>query len=158
MDYVIRKGEERDVSSLMALIKELAEFEKMPEHVKTTEAQLLEDWQKHKAFDFLVAETEKGVVGISLYYPRYSTWNGRCLYLEDLYVKSDLRGTGIGLALLNATAAEARKTGALRLDWQVLDWNADAVRFYERIGAHIERERWNCKWDLWEGLNLVHSP
>ncbi len=148
MDYTIRKGEARDISSLMALIKELAKFEKMPEQVRTNEAQLLEDWQVHKAFDFLVADTANGVVGISLYYPRYSTWNGRCMYLEDLYVKAELRGNGIGLALLNATAEEAKKTGALRLDWQVLDWNSDAVRFYERIGAHIEREWWNCKWDL----------
>ncbi len=148
MKYSIRKGEERDIPSLMALIKELAEFEKMPEHVKTTEAQLLEDWQTHNAFDFLVAEVDGVVVGISLYYPRYSTWNGRCYYLEDLYVKPELRGAGIGLALLNATADEARKAGANRLDWQVLDWNSDAVRFYERIGANIEREWWNCKWDL----------
>ena len=148
MEYQIRKGEARDISSLMALIKELAEFEKMPEYVKTTEAQLLEDWQTHRAFDFLVADTNNGVVGISLYYPRYSTWNGRCIYLEDLYVKSDLRGLGIGLALLNATKEEALSYGAGRLDWQVLDWNSDAVRFYERIGANIEREWWNCKLDL----------
>ena len=148
MEYTIRKGAKKDISSLMALIKELAEFEKMPEYVNTTKSQLLEDWQVHKAFDFLVADTENGVVGIALYYPRYSTWNGRCMYLEDLYVKSDFRSQGIGLDLLKATATEATKLGAGRLDWQVLDWNTDAVRFYERLGAHVEREWWNCKWDL----------
>lgn len=152
MKHIIRSGEEKDIPSLMALIHELAEFEKAPDMVVNNETRLLEDWQKHKSFDFLVAELNGEVVGISLYYPRYSTWNGRCYYLEDLYVKPNLRGAGIGLDLLNATANEARKTGADRLDWQVLDWNADAVRFYERIGAHVEREWWNCKWDLKQAL------
>lgn len=132
----------------MALIHELAEFEKAPEQVRNTKEQLLEDWQEHRAFDFLVAEAEGQVIGISLYYPRYSTWNGRCYYLEDLYVKPEFRGQGVGLKLLRATAEEAKQAGAGRLDWQVLDWNTDAVRFYERIGAHIEREWWNCKWAL----------
>lgn len=148
MNYVIRAGEAKDISALMGLIHELAEFEKAPEKVVNDEERLLEDWQQHKAFDFLVAEVDDEVVGISLYYPRYSTWNGRCYYLEDLYVKPPFRSHGIGLALLKATAREARKAGAGRLDWQVLDWNADAVRFYERIGAFVEKEWWNCKWDL----------
>jgi len=148
MDFTIRKGEERDIPAVMQHIHELAEFEKAPEMVVNTKEKLLEDWKLHKAFDFLVVEINDEVVGISLYYPRYSTWNGRCYYLEDLYVKPHLRGKGIGLALLNATADEARKAGADRLDWQVIDWNEGAVRFYERIGAHIEKEWWNCKWDL----------
>ncbi len=144
----IRKGTEKDIPALMGLIHELAEFEKAPEEVETTEACLLEDWKEHRAFDFLVAELDGEVVGISLYYPRYSTWKGRCFYLEDLVVRPHLRGKGIGLALLKATADEARKAGAIRLDWQVLDWNEGAVRFYEKIGAHIEKEWWNCKWRI----------
>lgn len=147
-EYSIRKGEERDIPDLMGLIHELAEFEKAPEQVRMTESQLLADWKEHKAFDFLVAEVDGKVVGISLYYPRYSTWNGRCFYLEDLYVKPEFRGGGIGLALLKATGDEALKAGAGRLDWQVLDWNDGAVRFYENQGAHIEREWWNCKLKL----------
>lgn len=153
MNYKIRAGEAKDISALMELIHELAEFEKAPEKVVNNEDRLLEDWQQHKAFDFLVAEVDGEVVGISLYYPRYSTWNGRCYYLEDLYVKPQFRSHGIGLALLKATAGEARKAGAGRLDWQVLDWNADAVRFYERIGAFVEKEWWNCKWDLKEKID-----
>lgn len=148
MNFTVRKGKESDIAALMILIHELAEFEKAPEKVANTKDQLLADWREHQAFDFLVAEMDDQVVGISLYYPRYSTWNGRCFYLEDLYVKPEMRGNGIGLALLKATAEEARQAGAGRLDWQVLDWNVDAVRFYERIGAHIEKEWWNCKWDL----------
>lgn len=146
--YEIRKGHEKDIPALMQHIRELAEFEKAPHMVATDEARLQEDWQEHKAFDFLVAESDGAVVGISLYYPRYSTWQGRCYYLEDLYVKPDFRNTGIGLALLQATAEEARQAGAGRLDWQVLDWNSDAVRFYEKLGANIEKEWWNCKMKL----------
>lgn len=148
INFTIRKGEERDIPALMQHIHDLAEFEKMPEEVDVTTDTLLADWKDHKAYDFLVAELEGEVVGVSLYYPRYSTWKGRCFYLEDLIVQPHLRGNGIGLALLNATADEARKAGAIRLDWQVLDWNEDAVRFYERIGAHIEKEWWNCKWRI----------
>lgn len=146
--YEVRKGKDRDIPALMAHIRELAEFEKAPEQVVTSEEQLLEDWKEHKAFDFLVAESDGNVVGISLYYPRYSTWKGRCYYLEDLYVKPDFRNTGIGLALLKATAEEARANGAGRLDWQVLDWNSEAVRFYEKLGADIEKDWWNCKMKL----------
>lgn len=141
----IRKGTHTDIPALMALIHELAHFEKAPEMVANTEEKLLEDWQAHKAFDFLVAETDGEVIGISLYYPRYSTWQGRCYYLEDLYVKPEHRGKGIGLDLLKATAEEARKAGAGRLDWQVLDWNEGAVRFYENQGAVVEKVWWNCK-------------
>lgn len=143
--YEIRKGEERDIPALMALIKELAEFERAPEQVCTDEKILLRDWKEHQSFDFLVAEINDKVVGISLYYPRYSTWNGRCYYLEDLYVQPDARGMGVGKALLLATVEEAKKGGAGRLDWQVLDWNEGAVRFYKSLGAHIEKEWWNCK-------------
>lgn len=145
IQYEIRKGEERDIPDLMALIKELAEFERAPEMVATNEEVLKKDWQEHHSFDFLVAEMNGKVVGISLYYPRYSTWNGRCYYLEDLYVQPVARGVGAGKALLLATVEEAKKAGAGRLDWQVLDWNESAVRFYESLGAHIEKEWWNCK-------------
>ena len=146
--HIIRAGEERDILKLMELIMDLAIFEKAPEKVANSEEKLKEDWNEHKAFDFLVAELSGEVVGISLYYPRYSTWQGRCYYLEDLYVKPECRGRSIGLDLLRATAEEARKAGANRLDWQVLDWNSGAVRFYEKEGAYVEKEWWNCKLPL----------
>lgn len=146
--YEIRKGEEKDIPSLMALIRELAEFERAPEKVINNEEKLCDDWKVYKAFDFLVIELEKKVVGISLYYPRYSTWNGRCIYLEDLYVREKFRGNGLGKALLLATIEEAKKAGASRLDWQVLDWNEGAVRFYKSLGAVIEKDWWNCKLEI----------
>ncbi len=147
-NLVIRSGTAADIPALMQLIRELAEFEKAPEKVRNSESQLLEDWETHKSFDFLVAEIDSEIVGISLFYPRYSTWNGRCYYLEDLYVKPEFRGHKIGLKLLQKTAEIAKEDGVKRLDWQVIDWNEGAVRFYENLGAHIEKEWWNCKWEI----------
>lgn len=142
---VIRPGNTDDIDDLMKLIRELAEFEKAPEMVDNNSEKLREDFVAHKAFDFLVAQVDGEVVGISLYYPRYSTWRGRCMYLEDLYVQPKYRGMGIGLKLLQATAEIAKRSGAVRLDWQVLDWNTPAVEFYEKQGAVVEKEWWNCK-------------
>lgn len=147
MEAQIRKGKAEDMPGLLALIKELALYEKAPQEVITTEAELLQDWQ-NEAYDFLVMHEGDELVGISLFYPRYSTWKGLCFYLEDLYVKEVHRGKGYGKALLLATADEARAHGAKRLDWQVLDWNEPAVKFYESLGANIEKEWWNCKWWL----------
>ena len=147
MKTIIRLGTAADMGALLALIKELAEYERAPEEVDNTEAQLLADW-KAAWFEFLVAELKGEVVGISLYYKRYSTWKGTCFYLEDLYVKAELRGQGIGLALLRETAKTAKAAGAIRLDWQVIDWNSPAVDFYKKLGANIETEWWNCKLDL----------
>ena len=144
-NIIIREGKEGDIPEVMKMIRELAEFEKAPHMVKMDEATLMEDWQVHKAFTFIIAELDSQIAGMSLFYPRYSTWQGRCYYLEDLYVKPNFRNHGVGLALLKATAEEARIAGAGRLDWQVLDWNTDAVRFYERLGANVEKEWWNCK-------------
>lgn len=145
---LIREGNEGDIPALMQMIRDLAEFEKAPHLVEMDEQRLFEDWSVHKAFRFVVAEQDSEIAGMSLFYPRYSTWQGRCYYLEDLYVKPEFRNRGVGLALLQATADEARIAGAGRLDWQVLDWNKDAVRFYERLGAVVEREWWNCKLKL----------
>lgn len=147
-ELVIRKGGAGDINSLLALIKDLAEYEKAAHEVSTTAEELARDFAAGR-FEFLVAELSgNGIIGISLYYPRYSTWKGYCYYLEDLYVKSEFRGHGYGKQLLVATAERAREAGAKRLDWQVLDWNDSAVKFYEKLGAHIEKEWWNCKWWL----------
>lgn len=148
MGVVIKQGGEGEIHDLMALIKDLALFEKAPEEVITDADELLADL-KAKRFEYLVLEHEQdGIIGISLYYPRYSTWKGFCYYLEDLYVKPNYRGHGYGKLLLKATADKAREAGAKRMDWQVLDWNESAVKFYEKLGANIEKEWWNCKWWL----------
>ncbi len=144
----IKAGGLAEIPDLLRLIADLAEFEKAPQEVITSEAELQSDWEQGR-FEYLVLEDpEQGIIGISLYYPRYSTWKGYCYYLEDLYVMPEYRGKGYGKRLLEATADKAREAGAKRLDWQVLDWNETAVRFYESIGADIEKEWWNCKWWL----------
>lgn len=144
----IKDGGAAEIGDLMRLIKDLAEFERAPEAVITTPEELLSDWRA-KRFEYLVLEDDlKGIIGISLYFPRYSTWKGHCYYLEDLYVMPEYRGKGYGKLLLEATANKARAAGAKRMDWQVLDWNESAVKFYESIGADIEKEWWNCKWWL----------
>jgi GNAT superfamily N-acetyltransferase len=146
-NFSLRPAQSQDIPEVMRLINELAVYEKAPEKVRNNAQQLLQDWQ-HGSFSLLVAEADGRVVGMSLFYPRYSTWNGRCYYLEDLYVEPPYRGQGMGLALIRATADEARKAGAKRLDWQVIDWNEPAVKFYEQLGATVEKEWWNCKWDI----------
>ena len=125
------------------MIVELAEYEREPDAVAITEAQLCEDgWSEHRAFDCFVAEDATGAVcGFALYHPIYSTWQGRSLYLEDLYVKPDHRRAGVGRALLARVAAEAIAQGCARLDWSVLTWNEPALRVYESIGA-LRMEEW----------------
>lgn len=147
MKAEIRSGREEDIDSLLLLIKELALYERAPEQVVNTSPRLLADW-KAGWFNFLVAQFDGEIIGISLFYKRYSTWTGACFYLEDLYVKPEHRGSGIGLALLKETASIANVEGASRLDWQVIDWNTPAVDFYKKIGANIETEWWNCKLNL----------
>lgn len=147
MKTEISLGREEDMDSLLLLIKELALYEKAPEQVVNTSSKLLADW-KAGWFNFLVAKSAGEIIGISLFYKRYSTWNGACFYLEDLYVKPEHRGGGVGIALLKETASIAKIAGAGRLDWQVIDWNTPAVDFYKKLGANIETEWWNCKLDL----------
>ena len=134
------------MEAVMALIKELAEYEKAPDEV-ITNANLLRDdgFGDNPLFKCLVAEVNEEIVGIALYYPKYSTWKGRCLYLEDLVVRESARRMGIGKMLFDRLVSEARDFGAQRLEWQVLDWNGPAIKFYEKINANLDDEWINCK-------------
>jgi GNAT superfamily N-acetyltransferase len=138
----IRAATEADVPAIYALIVELAVYEREPEAVTITEADLLRDgWGEQPSFTCLVAEAEGAVCGFALYHPTYSTWQGRALYLEDLYVRETHRGRGVGTALLARVAAEAVAQNCARLDWSVLTWNEPALRVYERIGA-LRLDEW----------------
>ena len=97
-----------------------------------------EGFGNQPAFEFFVAEVENKVVGLSLYYYRYSTWKGRCLYLEDLIVTENMRGLGIGKLLFDRTVQHGKDQKCSRMNWQVLDWNTDAIRFYERYHADFD--------------------
>ncbi len=139
----IRRGTTADLPAALALIQELAVYERAPEAVVTTVESMTRDgFGPDRVFDFLLAEaTASGqLLGLALFFPAYSTWKGRMLYLEDLVVTEAARGHGLGLRLFEAVVAEARRQGAVRLRWQVLDWNEPAIRFYQRLGAHLDPE------------------
>lgn len=144
----IRKATKTDIPQVLGLIKELADFEKAPNEVIVTEETLLADgFSDHPLFYTLVREVEGEIVGMALYFYKYSTWKGKVMHLEDLIVKQSERGKGYGKELLNAIIAIAKEEGLKRIDWQVLDWNTPAVQFYESIGAEIQKEWWNCRLD-----------
>lgn len=146
MDIKIRKGEKRDLPSVLALIQELAEYEKAPQEVVTTVESMEKDaFGEFPFFRFFVAEVEGKVIGIAVYFFSYSTWKGRAMYLDDLVVTESMRRFGVGSKLFEALVEEARKIGANRLSWQVLEWNQPAIEFYEKIEAHLDDEWINCK-------------
>ncbi|TGE20451.1 GNAT family N-acetyltransferase [Hymenobacter aquaticus] len=144
-NITIRRGRPDDLARVHELIVELAIYERAPEEVTNTLADMHRDgFGSEPIFGFFVAETpEQGILGIALFYTAYSTWKGRMLYLEDLVVTEAARGTGIGKKLFDAVVAEARRTGAYRLKWQVLEWNEPAIGFYKRIGANLDPEWFN---------------
>ena len=149
MDIKIRKGTPEDVPQVFELVQELALFEKAADQVSNTPEQMLEDgFGPNPIYGLLVAEVDGKIVGISMYYTRYSTWKGKRLYLEDLIVTESMRGSGLGKMLLNATVAEARATQCTGVMWQVLDWNEPAIKFYESYGARLDAEWINCHLDF----------
>lgn len=142
----IRKAIKKDIPVIIDLIKELALYEKAPQEVTITAKQLEEDgFGEAPLFWILLAENEDEVLGMSFYYIRYSTWKGKCLYLEDIVVKEAHRRGGIGKKLFDATVAEAKEMNAALMCWQVLDWNAPAIAFYKKYNANFDDEWLNCK-------------
>ncbi|WP_223652697.1 GNAT family N-acetyltransferase [Hymenobacter psoromatis] len=137
----LRRGREADLPRVLALIQELAEYERAPEAVTNTLAMMRHDgFGPEPIFGFFVLENDADLVGLALFYTAYSTWKGRMLYLEDLVVTEAARRGGYGRQLFDAVVAEARRTGAQRLKWQVLNWNEPAIAFYQKLGATIEAE------------------
>lgn len=137
----IRKGNPEDMKAVLDLIQELADFEKESNAVVVTVEDLVRDgFGPIPLFDVFVAEVEKEIVGIALYYYRYSTWKGKTIHLEDLIVKEKMRGTGLGYALYSEVIKQGKKDKVRRIEWNVLDWNTPAVEFYEKSGAKILNE------------------
>ncbi len=132
------------MSSILRLIRALAEYEREPDAAVATEEDLLRDgFGDAPLFKVLLAEIDGVVVGFALYFFVWSTWRGRkCLHLEDLFVEPDHRGKGAGLALMRALAKEAVDNGCARFVWQVLGWNKPAIDFYERLGARVLDDWW----------------
>jgi len=138
---VLRRGQEADLPRVLALIQELAEFEREPDAVTNTLDMMRRDgFGPTPIFGFFVLENGDDIIGLALFYTAYSTWKGRMLYLEDLVVTEAARRGGYGRQLFDAVVAEAQRTGAQRMKWQVLDWNEPAIAFYKKLGASIEGE------------------
>ncbi|MBK1785743.1 GNAT family N-acetyltransferase [Prauserella cavernicola] len=136
MGNVIRRVRESDVDTVVQLVHDLAEFERAPQECTLTAEQLRTAlFGASPAVFAHVAESDGEVVGFALWFLSFSTWRGvNGIYLEDLYVRPELRGSGLGKALLAALAKECLRRGYARLEWSVLDWNP-AVQFYKAMGA-----------------------
>lgn len=148
MEIEIRKGTREDLPAVLALVHELADFEKAPDAVTNTIADMEEDgFGPNSVFQFYVAVLDGKIRGVALYFTKYSTWKGKGLYLDDLIVTEKFRGKGIGKKLLDAFMMEAIRSKAKQVHWQVLDWNTPASDFYKKVGARIEPEWYDCKMD-----------
>ena len=135
-----------DMLSVLALIKELAIYEKNGNAVTNTVEQLQEDgFEKKSLFKVIVAEHKLRIIGIALYYPRYSTWKGKCIHLDDIIVTKKYRGKGIGEKLMKMLIEDAKKFGAKLLIWEVLGWNTKAIKFYKKLGSKTDNEWTQCK-------------
>lgn len=144
-EITIREGRREDLPRVLELIRELAEYERAPHEVTNTLDQLQEDgFGPHPVYGFFVAERAGIVIGLSLYYWRYSTWKGKRLYLEDIIVTASERGRGAGQQLFNRTMQKAIEENCTGMMWQVLDWNEPAIRFYKKFGAKLDGEWVNC--------------
>ena len=136
MSYIIRLGEVEDMQAVFDLITELAIFEKEPDAVAITVADLVQDgFSENPKFKVFVAEQEHKIIGIALFYERFSTWKGRTIHLEDLIVTQHKQKIGAGKALYTAVLKYAYDHNFNRVAWEVIDWNTNAIDFYKSTGA-----------------------
>lgn len=139
MDISLRFAVEADCPRLLELIQELAVYENAPDEVTVTLKEFVDaGFGEQPVWKAFVAEDETGIIGLALYYTRYSTWKGCRLYLEDFTVTEQYRGKGIGKLLFERVMQEARDKNFNGMTWQVLDWNAPAINFYNKYSAQIE--------------------
>lgn len=140
-NLTIREAKKEDVGRVHHLIKELAIFEKEEDAVNISVQELLEDgFGESSYYSCIVAEFEGEVVGFALYYMRYSTWNGKTVFLEDFLVDKEFRNRGIGELLFEEMLSISKKLKVRQMSWQVLDWNEGAIRFYKRYNSEFQKE------------------
>lgn len=146
MSFTLRKGVKSDCTEVVELIKELAIFEKAEHEMELSVSELENDLFGEKAIcSMFVAVKEGRLIGVAIFYEKYSTWKGRCIYLEDLIVTKSERGIGAGKALFEAVIKEAKERNSGRMEWQVLDWNHGAIDFYKIYEAELDGEWFNGK-------------
>ena len=145
MEIIIRKAVRKDCARMMELIQELATYEKAPDEVTVSLSHFEESgFGANPVWWAFVAEAQGVVIGMALYYIRYSTWKGQRMYLEDILVTEDMRGQKIGSQLMDALIVEAKEKGFNGMNWQVLDWNEPAINFYKKYNANFDPEWVNC--------------
>lgn len=145
----IRKAERKDCPRMMELVRELALYEKAPEQVTvTTEHFEASGFGPSPVWWAFVAESDGVIVGIALYYIRYSTWKGSRMFLEDIIVTESFRGKGIGKLLFDRLVEEAKEKGFSGMVWQVLEWNEPAINFYKKYNAKFDPEWLNASIEL----------
>jgi GNAT superfamily N-acetyltransferase len=145
MEIKIRKAVRKDCVRMMELIQELATYEKAPDEVTVSLSHFEESgFGANPVWWAFVAEVSGVVVGMALYYVRYSTWKGQRMYLEDILVTEEMRGKKIGGLLFDALIEEAKDKKFMGINWQVLDWNEPAINFYKKYNASFDPEWLNC--------------
>lgn len=136
---MIRKANATDIPSMMKLIVELAIYERAPNEVTNTEQMMFKDgFGDNPLYHAFVADKEGEIIGFAITYYRYSTWKGRCLYLEDLIVTENYRNKGIGQKLFDYCLSFGKKNSCEKMIWQVLDWNQPAINFYNKNNAQLD--------------------
>ena len=155
---MVRNGKIEDLPQVLELVKELAVYEKAPHEVTNTVTQMeLDGFGPNPTFGFFVAEKDGQIVGISIYYWRYSTWKGKRLYLEDIIVTEGERGKGTGKLLFERTMRHALDENCTGMMWQVLEWNEPAINFYKKYEAKMDAEWTNCSLDADQINSLLNS-
>jgi GNAT superfamily N-acetyltransferase len=145
----LRRATREDIPSIFELVKELALFEKAPEEVTATLADYEDNgFGENPLFGAYLAFYQGKLAGFALWYFRFSTWKGKRFYLEDLYVKDEFRGLGIGKQLIEICFKEAKLTNCTGMMWQVLDWNTPAIEFYKKYDAKFDGEWINVNVNL----------
>jgi GNAT superfamily N-acetyltransferase len=148
MEFKIIQGKKQDLPLLLKMIKELAKFERSPDSVTNKVKWMEKDgFGEGKIFDFYFVLCDGKKAGMAITYFRYSTWKGKTLFLEDIYIRPEFRGKGIGKFFLKFLSRRCLEQGSSRMAWQVLDWNADAIEFYKGLGASMDSEWINCAFE-----------
>ena len=146
MNVIIRKGKKEDLAQVLALIKELAHYEHAPDAVTNTVEDMENDgFGSRPVYELIVAEHVGNIVGIAIFFIKYSTWKGKGIYLDDIIVTQNFRGKGIGKKLFEAVIKFSKDYSAKGLWWQVLEWNEPAINFYNKYNAELDREWINGK-------------
>jgi GNAT superfamily N-acetyltransferase len=146
MEIQIREAENNDFETIIALFREFSVYQKLPERMKNSLGRLLNEQDYFHCF--VAVTPENIIIGYITWFFTYFTWTGKGMYVDDLYVKTEYRGSGTGKKLMERVIELARSSGCHKLRWQVSHWNKPAITFYEKMGAEIDDLEKNCDLNL----------